>query len=125
MARQGKSGKKSKTTRKLTKSGSGPVVLDSNPSIQNVGELREQLAVVCDVTSGVVVDAGNVESIDTAALQLLTAFVRSVHNQSRTVEWSELSDAFRDMADLADLSQHLGVGYGDTVDDDNDLCPVF
>ncbi len=125
MARKGKSKKKSKTKSSSAKSGSAAVVLDSAPSIQNVGALREQLTVVCEVSSGVVIDAGKVESIDTAALQLLTAFVKSVREQSRTVEWRELSDVFRDMANLADLSQYLGTGNGCAVEDNDDLCPVF
>jgi len=124
VARKGKSKKKSKMKAKSVKCGSGPVVLDSNPSIQNVAELREQLVVVCKSASGVVIDAGKVETIDTAALQLLSAFVNSVRGQSRTIEWSELSDVFRDMADLADLGRCLGIGDGCTVEDD-DLCPVF
>jgi len=124
VARKGKSKKKSKMKNTSAKPGSGPVVLDSNPSIQNVEELRQQLVAVSDTISTVVVDASKVESIDTAALQLLAAFVKSVREQSRTVEWRELSDVFHDMADLADLSQWLGIGNGCVVEDD-DLCPVF
>jgi len=124
VARKGKSKKKSKMKAKAAKCKSGPVVLDSNPGIQNIAQLREQLVVAHNATSDVVIDAGKVESIDTATLQLLSAFANSVRGQSLTIEWSGLSDVFRDMADLADLSRCLGIGDGCAVEDD-DLCPVF
>ena len=72
-----------------------------------------------------IVDASKVESIDTAALQLLVAFANSVRAQSRTVEWEEPSIVFREMTDLADLTQGLGIDDGTVIEEDDGLCPVF
>lgn len=129
MAGKGKAGKASKRKKKSVAVVPGPVVLDTNPGIQNIGELKAQLLAANEAGETVIVDAGKVESVDTAVLQLLVAFVNTVREQSRTVEWSELSSAFRDMATLADLGECLGVtesqADSDAADEDDDLCPVF
>ncbi len=104
---------------------SGSVVLASKPGIKNIAELKESLAAAHCATSAVTVDVGKVESIDTAALQLLVAFANSVREQSRTVEWREPSTVFCEMANLADLSQCLGIGQGSIAEEDDGLCPVF
>ena len=75
--------------------------------------------------SAVVVDASGVESIDTAALQLLVAFTNAIREQSRTIEWKEPSSEFRAMAELADLSRGLGIDDHVITEDDDGLCPVF
>ena len=77
----------------------------------------------------VVIDAGYVESIDTAGLQLLAAFANSVRAQSRTVEWKNPTPEFCELADLLDLSESLGTANTAPApapaDDFDDLCPVF
>ncbi len=103
----------------------GPVVLPRHPSIKNVAELKEQLLEVHGTAATVVVDAREVESIDTAALQLLVAFMNSLREQSGSVEWDEPSAVFSEMAELADLSRALGIGDDAAIDVDDDLCPVF
>lgn len=103
----------------------GPVVLASQPGIKNIAELKEQLTAALGSGSAVTVDAAKVESIDTAALQLLVAFANSVRERSGTVEWKQPSTVFREMADLADLSRCLGIGEGSIADEDDGLCPVF
>ena len=125
VARKNKPVAKSATSKKSVIAGSDPVVLDNRPSIKNIAELKDQLTVAHNAEAAVVVDAGNVDSIDTAALQLLLAFANSVRKQSRTVEWRQPSSAFCAMADLADLSQCLGVGDKPVAEEDDGLCPVF
>ncbi len=120
-----KRAKKSGKNEKPEVAGPSSVVLDDRPGIKNILELKEQLTTAFDAGGTVVVDAHNVESIDTTALQLLVAFANSVHKQSRTLQWVEPSGVFREMADLADLSRCLGVGDCTVAEDIDDLCPVF
>ncbi len=116
---------KSATSKKSAIAGLDPVVLDNQPGIKNIAELKDQLTVAHNAEAAVVVDAGNVDSIDTAALQLLVAFANSVRKQSRTIEWRQPSNAFRDMAELVDLSQCMGIDDNAVTEEDDGLCPVF
>lgn len=125
MARKDEPVAKSTTSQKSPDTGLAPVVLDNQLGIKNIAELKEQLTVAYNADSTVVVDAGRVESIDTAALQLLIAFANSARKQSRTVEWKQPSGAFQEMADLVDLSQCMGIDDNAVAEEDDGLCPVF
>lgn len=125
VARENKPAAKSATSKKTAITGLDPVVLDNQPSIKNIAELKDQLTVAHNAEAAVVVDAGNVDSIDTAALQLLVAFANSVRKQSRTIEWRQPSSAFREMAELVDLSQCMGIDDNAVTEEDDGLCPVF
>ena len=124
-ARTAKRAVRPKTSRNPAMVELNPVVLASRPGIKNIAELKEQLTAAHGAASVVVIDARKVESIDTAALQLLVAFANSVRALSRTVEWKEPSSVFRQMADLTDLTQRLGIGDGSVTEQDDGLCPVF
>jgi len=103
----------------------GPVVLASRLNIKNIAELKESLLAAYDADSTVVVDAGAVESIDTAALQLLVAFASSRRERSRAVEWHQPSSVFCEAAKMLDLRVPLGIGAGDVTKEDDGLLPVF
>ncbi len=107
----------------------GTVTLAHRPSIKDIAGLKQRLAAACEQNSTIVVDAEKVESIDTAALQLLAAFVNSIGQQANRIEWKNPSVIFCEMADLLDLSEHLGIGVGISGDSagstDDELCPVF
>jgi ABC-type transporter Mla MlaB component len=60
----------------------------------------------------VVIDAGNLERIDTAAVQLLCAFVRDRAAASRKVTWAGASAALRDAARLLGVSDMLALAPG-------------
>ena len=77
-----------------------PVTLSANCSIKEVALLREQLSAVLDDAAPVVIDAGAVERIDTATLQLLFAFVRDRLASDREVSWQKVSPAVTDAARL-------------------------
>ena len=124
-ARTTKRPARQKTSKKPAAAESGSVVLASQPGIKNIAELKEALTAAHSAVSAVTIDAGKVESIDTAALQLLVAFANSVRGQSRAVEWTEPSAVFCELADLADLGQRLGIGEGSIAEEDDGLCPVF
>ena len=99
------------------------VVLESHHDIKTIQELRERLDTAYAAGGDIVLDGAAVESMDTAALQLLLAFGSSVRKQSRTVRWSEVSEAMRELADRTDLGTALELPDGS--DDDDGLCPVF
>lgn len=101
----------------------GTVVLDRHHDIKTIRELRERLDTAYAAGGDIVLDGAAVESMDTAALQLLLAFGSSVRKQSRTVRWSEASAAMRELADRTDLGAALELPDGS--DEDDGLCPVF
>lgn len=102
----------------------GTVVLDSHHDIKTIAALREQLDAAYAGDDDIVVDAAAVESMDTAALQLLLGFTNSVRKQSRTVRWDQVSESLRELADRTDLVSALELPDRSDEDDDG-LCPVF
>ena len=125
VAARAKPAVKRKTARKTAATKPGLIVLVGSPGIKTVAELQDTLAKAHGGASAVVVDASVVESIDTAALQLLVAFTNSIREQSRTIEWKEPSSEFREMAELVDLSRGLGIDDSVVAEEDDGLCPVF
>jgi len=87
--------------------GSRPIVLAARLTIQDIGVLKARLVEHCQLDEPAVVDASAVETVDTAALQLLVAFANSMYSRSQTIEWREPSAVFTEMAMLADLSKPL------------------
>lgn len=77
--------------------------------------LRETIAVKAllmpqlDTASPVTLDAGAIERIDTAALQVLTAFVRVRRQRAAAVEWRGLSRTVTSAAGLLGLAAQLGL----------------
>jgi len=116
---------KVKTTKESVSAGLKPVVLGYKPGIKNIAELKDQLTAAYGTGSAAVIDAGEVESVDTAVLQLLVAFANSLREKSGTIEWNEVSNVFRELADLADLSQCLGLSDESVAENNDSLCPVF
>lgn len=107
-----------KTRKKTNKAAAGKRATASKPrvlqlakqcNIQGVADLKLKLAASLTPGKPVGIDAGEVESVDTAALQLLVAFRRHSEAQSSTVSWVNTSAAFADAARLLDLDQHLGL----------------
>lgn len=83
--------------------------LDSQLGIHSIGSLKDSLVAALSSGNPISIDAGGVESIDTAALQLLVAFARHSGASSREITWLEISDAFSEATRLLDLEQHLGI----------------
>ena len=87
-----------------------PLKLDSRLNIQGAGRLKDELTAALSAGTPVSIDAGSVESVDTAVLQLLVAFARHDGAQPGAVEWVSTSDAFVTSARLLGLEKHLGIG---------------
>jgi anti-anti-sigma regulatory factor len=85
------------------------IVLEGSLDISGAGYLREQLLQVLAGKQSVTVDAANVERVDTAALQVLTAFFKDAVAQNMVVQWQEPSQALRDAARLLGLNNTLNI----------------
>ena len=75
--------------------------------ISTTTELRTQLMISLESRQSVVLDASRVERIDTAALQVLSAFVQDAYSQKQSVLWKEPSKVLLRSAELLGLSQQL------------------
>jgi anti-anti-sigma factor len=89
--------------------GHGRFTLDERLTIENAGELRAQLLSCAGQDADIVLDAANVESVDTAALQVLLAFVRQVRGNGHTVNWQSPSDVLLITATLTGLAVDMGL----------------
>lgn len=105
----------------------GPVILASALGIQNIYELTAQLAAALDAEGPITLDASNVDSLDTAAIQVLVAFANSVLAESRALQWLNPSHVTREHTELLDLDRFLGIDIdpAPAVEEDDGLCPVF
>lgn len=79
------------------------VTLESNGSIKEAAALHKTLLAVVQAQGPVLIDAGAVERVDTATLQLLYAFVRDRVAADREVAWRGVTD------ELSDAARLLGV----------------
>jgi len=86
----------------------GGRVLDAIVTIGEAGRLREKL--LARLGDAVVeVDAGAVEHIDTAGMQLLLAFARSLQRRGGRLVWSGRSRTMVEVAALLGLNGALGL----------------
>ena len=97
------------TRRKTTRKPSPPrVVLNSESGIRDVAKLYAELGKIVGRPEAVIIDASDVDRIDTSMLQVLAAFVRDRHAGGLAVTWSEPpSEAFLRAGRLLDLEAHL------------------
>ena len=98
--------------------------LGQKNGIESVSMLVGQLQSLCNRTKCISIDASQVTSIDTAALQVLIAYTNALYAKSRTVDWKSPSAAFHEAAEILDLKSALRLDDDPAIDDD-DLCPVF
>ena len=81
-------------------------------AIDNVGELKLQLAPLLDKPGTVVLDAAEVERVHTAAMQLFCLFCRDRSAGGREVEFARPSAALRSAAELLGTSSLLRLAQG-------------
>ena len=67
--------------------------LPAQCTIRDAQQLLAQLQVHIEESSPIYIDAALVERVDTAALQLLVAFMRDRKTENRAVVWLDCSDA--------------------------------
>lgn len=86
------------------------LALASSCTVKDAADLKIALCGLLQSPQRVVLDASNVERIDTATLQLLFAFVRDRRACGLQVTWQGSSAALLDAADLLDMRVQLGLG---------------
>ncbi len=68
------------------------LVLDEDISIIHVAKLKENWLPYVDSLKNITIDAEKVEDIDTAGLQLLLSFVKTIKEKGRKVSWQAPSE---------------------------------
>ena len=84
-------------------------------TIAQSGDLKAQLARALDEPAAVTLDLSPIRRIDTAALQVLTVFIRERRAAGRDVGCSGASDAFLVTADVLGLRALFSLGLDDRL----------
>ena len=85
------------------------LICDDVLDISGVAELRAQLLAALELGESFCVDASAVERIDTAALQVFTAFFQDAASRQMSVQWQSPSAALCRAAGLLGLSSLLNL----------------
>ena len=83
------------------------IVFDNPLDIACAGQLRQRLVAALQAKAPVFLDAANVDRVDTAALQVLTAFFKDADAAHVTVQWQQTSEALRKATRLLGLGPSL------------------
>lgn len=87
------------------------IALASNCTVKDAAALKVSLCAVVNADEPVVLDAGSVERIDTATIQLLCAFVRERVERSQAVVWQGTSAALLEAARLLGVQTLLALPH--------------
>jgi anti-anti-sigma regulatory factor len=93
--------------RQTAPDGAAAVVLPADCRIAAQAALKVQLLDALEQGARVVLDAGEVERVDTAALQLLVLLRRELQARGATLDWRNASAAFNEAAGLLGLARIL------------------
>lgn len=88
---------------------SSVLTLPEEISIANVSEWKTKLGEFLDEASPLVLDAEQLARVDTAALQLFVAFMRSVKNKEKSCSWQNPSNSLLNTADQLGLKEVLAL----------------
>jgi anti-anti-sigma regulatory factor len=78
-------------------------------TLREASELKSLLLATVSPTSQVIIDGGAVQRVDTAGLQLLTAFALRETAAGRSIQWCASSDELRQSAARLGLLQVLAL----------------
>ena len=85
------------------------VALAAECVVAGASALKDSLASLLDEPQPVTLDITSLQRIDTAGLQVLTAFVRERASHGRAVEWHGAAPALTGAAQLLGLTSLLGL----------------
>lgn len=85
------------------------VALAAECLVSGASTLKESLAALLDEPQPITLDITALQRIDTAGLQVLTAFIRERAGHGRTVEWRGTAPALTSAAQLLGLTSLLGL----------------
>ncbi len=98
-----------KTTRKATgKACTAPLVLAETLELKTAEALKDALTKHLASGKPVQLDSAAVESVDTAAIQLLAAFAGKIKDSGQELQWLNTSEVLQTSARLLGLERHLG-----------------
>ncbi len=100
MSRKGKKKDQNKSSEEILSCG-------ASLTIAGVESLYQQLQILIEGEAAVVIEAHEVESVDTAALQLLGAFIHEAGSHEITVRWQEPSAVLLNSARRLDMDHLL------------------
>ncbi len=89
-----------------------PIQLEAEVTIAQAGELKGRLTQFLDGERSPELDGSAVEHIDTAALQLLVAFVREAEARDRKPSWRGASEVLIEAAQQIGVAELLHLGPG-------------
>ena len=81
--------------------------LDSILGISEINKLYKTLQDLKNVNHDILIDASGIQSVDTAVLQLLTAFCLKVNRNGNNIIWKNPTQAFIDRCCLLNLEEIL------------------
>ena len=93
-----------------TNAGQEPVYITLDPviTLSEVSQLRELLLGHVSIRE-IQIDVSKVEHIDTAGLQLLLAFSKTIQKRGRKISWTGWSAAYSGTAELLGLTRAAGL----------------
>jgi len=83
--------------------------LPSKLHISEVEKLRQDLDAILDSPDTVTIDISDVESTDTASLQVICALQKSLALTHNKIAWEGSSKAFKDAADMLGVTEFLSL----------------
>jgi ABC-type transporter Mla MlaB component len=86
---------------------SNTLVLAAECTVSDAGSLKERLASLLDAPQAVTLDITALQRIDTAGMQVITAFVRERAGHGRPVEWQGTAPVLASAAHLLGLTSLL------------------
>lgn len=87
----------------------GKAVLSGDLFIQDAEELTTQLSQLLEKTESLIqFDLGRVEAVDTAALQIIIAFLKSAQHTQKKLEFINLSDPLKAALKITGLDAFFG-----------------
>lgn len=98
--------------------------LGDDLGIEAATDLKQHLAAHLSQPQPIALDAGAVQRVHTASLQVLCSFVRQRRQAGLATDFSAASQSFRDAARLLGLAPQLGLTTPDTPASDNNMQQV-
>ena len=86
-----------------------PIVLNAVITIAEAATLKEILLPHISRNGEVCIDGSRVESVDTAALQVLLAFVRTLQGHGANISWTSVSATLLNTAQLLGVAEQIGL----------------
>lgn len=93
------------------RSGTTHVVLDVTVGIAEARVLHETLGKLLPRQTSIVLHAGRLERIDTAAMQVLASFCRTARQRRLALTWETPSASLREAANLLGLESAFGLPH--------------